>query len=233
MRSLAAGLMLALAGAAVPCAGHAGPIQLYNRSTLTSQTIAWSSYGAPGTMLSTPVSMDFGHEAVAINSSAGIAELRQQGTDFAGNFNPGDALLSLPDGYKSDVFDLSFSGAPVLGLGAQIEPVSGYTGAFVGLMKLYSAANVLLGEISVSGDATRAGDGSAVFLGASSTIPIAYVAFFVEEGNPNFPVEGDLAINALSLREDVPEPASALLLAPLLPCLAWLRRRPRWPGRSV
>jgi hypothetical protein len=113
----------------------------------------------------------------------------------------------------------------VFGLGAQIEPVSGYEGAFVGMMKLYSAANVLLGEVSVSGDATTAGDGSAVFLGASSTIPIAYVAFFVDEGSPYFPVEGDLAINALSLQETVPEPGSALLLAPALLGLAWLRRK--------
>jgi len=200
-------------------------MQLYDRSALTSQTIDWSSFGSAGTTLSTPVSMGFGAETVAIGSSAGIAELRQQGTDFAGNFAPGDALLSLPDGYKSDVFDLKFSGAPVYGLGAQIEPVGGYTGAFTGLMKLYSATNLLLGEISVAGDATNAGDDSAVFLGASSTIPIAYVAFFVDEGNPYFPVEGDLAINALSLEESVPEPASALLLAPALLAFAGFRRR--------
>jgi hypothetical protein len=219
MRSLAAFFCL-MAGVA-----HAGPVQLYNRSTLTSQTIDWMNYGGPGTDLSTPVSMNFGAETVAIGSSAGIAELREQGVDFDGNFAKGDGLLSLPDGYKSDVFDLKFSGAPVYGLGAQIEPVSGYTGAFTGLMKLYSASNVLLGEISVAGDATKTGNGSAVFLGASSTIPIAYVAFFVDEGNPSFPVEGDLAINELSLNETVPEPASALVLAPVLLAFAGLRRR--------
>jgi len=219
MRSLAAGLVCLIAGAA-----HAGPVQLYDRSTLTSQTIAWSSFGTPGTDLFTPVSMSFGAATLAIRSSAGIAELRQQGTDFAGNFDQGDALLSLPDGYKSDVLDLKFSGTAVYGLGAQIEPVSGYTGAFTGMMKLYGANNALLGEISVAGDATTAGDDSAVFLGARSTIPISYVTFFVDEGNPFFPVEGDLAINELSLSETVPEPASALLLAPVLLAFAGLRR---------
>jgi hypothetical protein len=220
MRSLAAGILCCLAGAA-----YAGPMQLYERSSLTGQTIDWSSFGSPGTNLSTPVSMSFGAETVAIGSSAGVAELRQQGSDFSGNFAQGDSLLSLPDGYKSDVFDLKFSGAPVYGLGAQIEPVGGYTGAFTGLMKLYSASNALLGEISVAGNATDAGDDSAAFLGAFSTIPIAYVAFFVDEGNPYFPVEGDLAINELSLDESVPEPASALLLAPLLVAFAGMRRR--------
>jgi hypothetical protein len=219
MRSLAF-LLCLLAGAA-----HAGPVQLYDRSTLTSQTIDWSSFGTPGTSLSTPVSMSFGAETVGINSSSGTAELRQQGTDFTGNFAAGDGLLSLPDGDKSDVFDLTFSGAAVYGLGAQIEPVSGYTGAFTGMMKLYGTNNALLGEISVAGDATRAGDDSAVFLGASSSVPIAYVAFFVEEGSPYFPVEGDLAINELSLSETVPEPASVLLLAPALLAFAGLRRR--------
>jgi hypothetical protein len=230
MRSLAGGLMLALFGVALPVAGRADPVQLYSRASLTSQTIDWSGYGSPGTFLSTPVSMGFGHETVAIGSSAGIAEVRRQGTDFSGNFSPGDSLLSLPDGYKSDVFDLHFGGAPVYGLGAQIEPVSGYAGAFTGLMKLYSAANVLLGEVSVAGDATSAGDGSAVFLGASSSIPIAYVAFFVDEGNPFFPVEGDLAINQLSLQEQVPEPASAWLLGPVALAFAGRFRRGRVPA---
>lgn len=233
MRSVAAGLMLALCGAALPVAGHADPIQLYNRASLTGQTIDWSSYGSPGTFLSTPVSMSFGGETVAIGSSAGIAEVRRQGTDFSGNFSTGDSLLSLPDGYKSDVFDLHFGGGPVYGLGAQIEPVSGYTGAFIGMMKLYSAANVLLGEVSVSGDATHAGDGSAVFLGASSSIPIAYVAFFVDEGNPFFPVEGDLAINQLSLQEQVPEPATAWLLGPIALVFVGSLRRRRAPAVIV
>jgi hypothetical protein len=72
----------------------------------------------------------------------------------------------------------------------------------------------LLGVVLVDGNASQADDGSAAFLGAASSIAIAYARFFVDESNPNFPEEGDLAINEMSLgvTAPVPEPGSLFLL---------------------
>ena len=202
---------------ALPVAAFADPVQVTSRMALDSQTIAWSAYGSAGTALSTPDAENFGGVTAQIGSSAGIAEVRQEGTDFTGNFHAGDTLLGLPDGFKSDVFGIRFSGAPVYGVGTQIEAASGFTGAFTGYMDLYSATSALLGEISVTGDATGAEDGSAAFIGAISSVPIAYVRFLVGEGNPFFPREGDLAINQLSLLDSpIPEPAALLLFGPAL-----------------
>jgi hypothetical protein len=205
---VAASILLGAAGA------RAELIQLSDRTRLTGPVLDWSAYGAPGQIVSTPVDQRFGAVTASVGSSAGIVEVRQQGLDFAGNFAAGDALLSLPDGYKSDAFGVSFSGQAVYGLGVQIEPASGFLGGFTGGMDLYGAGNRLLGVVLADGRATQAGDGSAVFLGAASDAAIAYVRFFVDENDPFFPIEGDLAINAMSLSETalVPEPGSLSLL---------------------
>ncbi len=222
MRSVM-GLAMVCLSIVIPAASRAGPVQLYSRASLSSQTIDWSIFGGPGTVISTPMSASAGAETVTVGSSSGTALLRQEGADFTGNFATGDNLLSLPDGDKSDAFDIQFGGAPIYGLGAQIEPVSGYRGAFTGVLKLYGAGGVSLGQVSVAGDATDAADGSAVFLGASSSIPIEYAVFLVDDAAPFFPVEGDLAINDLSLQEAIPEPAEILVLAPALLILMSLR----------
>ena len=199
----------------LPMLALADPIAVTSRAALGSQTIDWSSYGNAGAMLSTPDAESFGGVTAQIGSSAGVAEVRQEGADFTGNFSRGNALLGLPDGYKSDVFGIRFTGAAVYGVGTQIEAASGFMGAFTGYMDLYSAANALLGEISVNGNATGAENGSAAFIGAISSVPIAYIRFLVGEGNPFFPREGDLVINDLSLLESpIPEPSGLLLLGP-------------------
>jgi hypothetical protein len=208
---------------------QADPVQLTDRSSFAGPVLNWSAYGSSGQIVSTPVEQSFGAVTASIGSSAGVVEIRQQGTDFDGNFATGDSLLSLPDGYKSDAFGVSFSGEAVYGLGVQIEPVSGFSGAFIGGMDLYSAGHQLLGVVSVHGDATQAGDGSAVFLGASSDVAIQYVRFFVDENDPFFPTEGDLAINEMSLGVAVPEPGSlSLLVAGLvIASSSFLKKRPK------
>ena len=198
-------------------------IQLTDRSSLTGPAVKWSAYGTPGQTLSTPVDQSFGPSlTVGIGSSAGLVKIRQQDNDFNGNFAPGDTLLSLPDGYKSDALFVSFSGQAIYGLGVQIEPVSGFAGAFTAGMDLYGAANQLLGVVLVNGNATQADDGSAVFLGAASTTAISYVRFFVDENDPNFPIEGDLAINDMTLGvpAPIPEPGSLFLLVAAVTILA-------------
>ena len=101
-------------------------------------------------------------------------------------------------------------------------------------MDLFSSTNVLLGSVSVNGNATTAEDNSAVFLGATSTTPIDHALFWVSTGFPGFSKEGDLAINQLSMLIEIPtpapEPATAFLLGAGAIGLTVLRRQRRHPA---
>jgi hypothetical protein len=230
-KSFVAAAILALGTVAAAFPANATVSQVSSRAGLSGTTFDWSTFGGAGTAISTPASEPGAAGTVGVASSVGEMLIRQEGTDFTGNFAPGATLLSLADFDRSDTFIVSFtdSGASaVLGVGAQIEPVSGFTGAFIAYLDLYSASNALLGEVSINGTATTAGDNSAPFLGAiSDSGPIAYVEFSVYTAYPGFAQEGDLAINDLSLLvANVPEPAATLLIASgLLGMAGWRRRR--------
>jgi len=217
--ALAAGMVV---GAFV--SAHASVIQVFNRSSLPT-TFDWNSFGPAGTVISTPESRPGGPGTVTVASSVGTMLIHQEGVDWHGNFAVGDSLLALADGDRSDSFIVSFSGAPVFGLGTQIQPASGFFGSFTGIMELFSASNTLLGEVTIAGNSTNAEDNSAPFLGAMSTTPIDHADFLVAVGFPGFPTEGDLAINQLSLLAAVPEPATALVLGTAILGLAATRRQ--------
>jgi len=219
--ALGLGLVIALGASA-----QANVVQVFSRAAVGNTTFSFGSFGPAGTVLSTPVFEPGGPGTVGVSSSSGTLYIKQQGTDWNGNFAPGDFLLAQQDDDRSDTFIVSFAGKPVLGVGTQIQPASGFYGTFTGNMELFGAGAVLLGTVSVTGDSTSAGDNSAPFIGAISNVPIAFIEFDVATGFPNFPVEGDLAINDLTLRV-VPEPATLAILGPTLLGLAALRRRRR------
>ena len=228
LRSAALGLAIIFTHAA-----QAGVVQVFSRASIGTTTFDFDSFGAAGTVLSTPVTEPGGPGSVTVASSVGVLYIDQQATStgsgtgtgsvWYGNFAGGDHLLAQTADDRSDTFIVAFSGAPVFGVGTQIQPSSTFYGNFTGNMLLFSATNVELGEVSINGDSTNAADNSAPFIGATSTTPIAYVEFNVATGFPGFPTEGDLAINDLTL--NVPEPATALTLASALLGIGLVRRR--------
>jgi hypothetical protein len=139
---------------------------------------------------------------VHINTAAGALNLEPGSA--VGGFLTTDTLLSQLPGNLSDPVLVGFS-SPVQGVGTQIESL--LPGAFTGYMDLFDTGNNLLAEISVSGNTTTANDGSAPFIGAiSDTANIDHIVFSVDNGNPQFPRAGDVAINALDFA--VPEPVT-------------------------
>jgi hypothetical protein len=156
---------------------------------------------------------------VHINTASGELAI-EPGSDVGG-FLPTDTLLSQLPGNLSDTILVGFS-TPVEGVGTQIESL--LPGPFTGQMDLYDSSNVLLGEVSVDASTTTAEDGSAPFIGAiSTTSDIDYVIFSVNNGNPDFPKAGDVAINGLDF--SVPEPFTFSLFGAGLVGAAALRRR--------
>lgn len=220
MRILGLAALLILANAA----GASGAIiQVSNASQLSpSFSVNWGIFGPVPGAVSTFAQAPVGPLVVHINTASGLLALEQGSA--VGGFLPGDTLLSQLPGNLSDPILVGFS-TPVRGVGTQIESL--LPGAFTGYMDLFDASNSLLGEISVPGNTTSANDGSAPFIGALSTsLNIDHVVFSVNNGNPQFPRAGDVAINALAF--SVPEPGTLSILgAGLLGVIAARTRKRR------
>ena len=123
--------------------------------------------------------------------------------------------MSAPD------LELDFA-TPVAGVGAQLQGLlsgNGY-GAFTGQMDVFDASNNLLGSFTLPGNSNGNADGSAIFLGVtSSAADIAKVIF-------SAPGVASLGVNQVSLLTAVvPEPATLGLLAAGLAGLAAVGRR--------
>jgi hypothetical protein len=172
--------------------------------------IDWSIFGPAGTVLSCFCSAQTDGFTVSVNGTAGTIDRYNEGVPpYKGNFSVGDALVAQP--YISDEMTVGFMANPVLGVGAQIQPLN-YTGPFTGYMQVLTddGMNALF---SVSGDSTTAEDNSAPFLGVMSTTnDIIGVNFFADIGNAEFPEVGDIAINQMDV-SPAPEPGTALILA--------------------
>lgn len=218
MRILGLAALLILGSAA---AADAAIIQISNASQLgSSATVNWGIFGPVPSTVSTFAQAPVGSQIVHINTAAG--ELNLEPGSAVGGFLTTDTLLSQLPGNLSDPVLVGFS-TPVRGLGTHIESL--LPGAFTGFMELFDASDTLLGEVSVSGVTTSANDGSAPFIGAISTsADIDHVIFSVDNGNPQFPRAGDVAINALDFA--VPEPLTLSVFgAGLLGALVARRRK--------
>ena len=129
-----------------------------------------------------------------------------------------------------------------IGVGAYIE--SDTFGPFTATIELFDSAGNSLGAFPASGNASS-DPGTALFLGAASVSGAVRFATFTATGGGGAGVEPDFAIGTMGLglgcrgdgegeaddfctefEDDIPEPASILLLTPaLLGLIAFTRRR--------
>lgn len=122
----------------------------------------WSGFGAVGTTIASgsSVSSNLG-KTVTITSSTSTYSMRQ-GTNWNGNFTPGDWLVY---SWGNTVITLSVS-TPVKGLGLQMQ--SGTLGDYCGVMTLKDSSNNPIATDLSFGISTTKGDGSAAFVGYQS-----------------------------------------------------------------
>jgi hypothetical protein len=219
--------VLSLVGAAALLCGlastaQAGIVQVFNAGQLgTTTTVNWDIVGPVPGSVSTYAQAPVGSLIVHINTASGLLNLDTGST--VGGFLPSDNLLAQVPGDLSDLILVGFS-QPVRGIGTQIESL--LPGHYTGIMDLYNSGGNLLDEITVSANTTAASDGSAPFIGAlSSSADIDYAIFSVNNGNPNFPKAGDVAINALDVV--VPEPLTLSLFGAGFIGITAMRRRCR------
>lgn len=187
-------------------------------------SIDWGVYGPAGTSISTPEFETIDGLTFHGASSEGILDRHDEGTDYTGDFAPGDHLLT-ESGSLSDTFIVGFDSAAVRGFGMQVEPFSA-SGAWTGRIDVFTPGDVLLGSIAIGGDKTGSEDNSAPFYGiVSDGADIGYAYFWIDQTDPNLPSEaGDIAINTTDVL--VPEPSSlAMAGAALLLFLALFARR--------
>jgi hypothetical protein len=191
--------------------------------------IDWSTLGPNGTLLSNPFNVNTnGGMNVTVNKMPGgnFRRLDQfPGGTWVGDFSPGDHLLynnMFVDGIGGPV-SIVF-GSLVSGAGANYQPNS--FGPFTVRISAFDALDNLLGSFDVAGNSGFQADGSAVFLGITSSFAdIRRIEF---SGLTADFLAQDFAINQLDIVtgfRPIPSPAAALPFA--LGLLAAGRRRQR------
>ena len=220
-------LLLVALVAAAPA--HAAVYQVNGRSGFAAPFgFDFSAFGNPGDNVSTQDSRTVNGVTITAASSIGSFTIAREGTDYTGNFNPGETLLTQSG--LSDNFILRFSGTPVYGVGTSFEPFSAnFTGSYGAILDVFDTTGRQIADFDVPGTKTSAEDGSVPFLGALSTdAAIGYITLSVTTNRAPFFTAGDVAADALTLSTtptQVPEPASLGVLALGLAGVAGITRR--------
>jgi len=206
-------LVLLLAALTAPAA-WASLTLITDRAALgADMSVDWGVLGAaPDTIVSNPFTL--GSVTVSMSGTFKRRDQGNGGDDWNGNFSPGDRLIRTRD--KTGPMIITFS-TPVYGAGANIQ--EDLHGSFVAQIEIFSGSNSL-GILSLIGNSNGGNNGSAIFLGVSSSTPFTAINYLVTN-----PTNGDFAINQLGIRTTpVPLPPSVLLFGTGL-LIFWRNRR--------
>jgi hypothetical protein len=155
----------------------------------TTDSIDWGQLGATSfTTISSPAAVVSGGGLNATVSDGSTLERRDEADGWNGNFTPGDHLLWNQGGPGN--IAITFA-SPIFGGGAYIA--SDDFGSFVATLTAYDGST-LLGSESFNGVNNTDNDGSAIFAGVDSTLPITELIFGLANTTDN-----DFAIDTLDL----------------------------------
>ncbi len=211
-------LLLSAAVLAVSCANASAQISLVTNlaSLSANDTSDWSILGADFTSITGPINtLTTGGSAFTVANLNNDFERRDQGSGWSGNFVPGDVLLwNRASTNGAMVIDNS---SLISGAGFNIQ--ANNFGPFTAQINVYGLGNLLLGSVSLVGNSTSDGDGSAIFLGFLSTslnVDRFEISIDLAAGGP-----GDFAINDINFKTrggnitPVPEPSTYGLIGAL------------------
>jgi hypothetical protein len=186
--------------------------------------VQWGTAGQDGSFVSSPLAVvSVGGINVSAAVTGGLAIYVQNGGGgYVGAFSPGEILLD--SAFNTGPITIDFATA-VRGVGLNVMSLN--FGAFTGTMQFFGAGNTLFGSVNVNGTSSSANDGSAPFLGGTSSLRDITRVVISTSGAGT-----ELTINQMSLLTtdpssggDIPEPSTVTLLSAALVGGVWLRRR--------
>ena len=185
--------------------------------------VQWGLVSDDGNLVASPYNVvSVGGINLSAAVTGGLAIYVQNGSGgYVGAFSPGDILLD--SGFNPGPITINFATA-VRGVGFNIASLN--TGAFTGSIQFFGVGNVLFGTLNVAGTSSFANDGSAPFLGGTSSARDITRVVISTSGAGT-----ELTINQMSLLTTdapggaIPEPSTITLFSAALVGCAWMRRR--------